>query len=95
MFPDRHYVPKPLTGTARRKSRQWRTKAVKGKVSVVRRNVMRKKMGTDPRMSRGAIAALDLPFLVQPIDFLGLIDDVFAKQLNVGFAHMTVARAGG
>ena len=68
---------------------------MKGKVSVVRRNVMGKKRGTDPRMSRRAIAALDLPFLVQPIDFFSLIDDVFAKQLNVGFAHMNVARAGG
>ena len=78
LFPDRHYVPKPLTGTARRKSRRWRTKAVKGKVSVVRRNVMRKKMGTDPRMSRGAIAALDLPFLVESVNFFDLIDDFSA-----------------
>ena len=37
---------------------------MKGKVSVVRRNVMAKKRGSDPRMSRRAIAALDLPFLV-------------------------------
>ena len=44
-------------------------------------------------MSRRAIAAFDLPFLVEPIDFLCLIDDVFAKQLNVGLAHMNVARA--
>ena len=45
-------------------------------------------------MSRRAITALDLPFLVEPIDFLCLSDDVLAKQLDVGLAHMNVARAG-
>lgn len=45
-------------------------------------------------MSAGAIAALDLPFIVESIHFFGLVHDIITQQLPIGVTNMNEARTG-
>ncbi len=47
---------------------------------------------TNPRMSAGAVAPLDLPFLVESVNLSDMVDDILAQQLAVGFADINEAR---
>ena len=80
----------PLTNSETRGHRRLQTRAV---VPSSRQKLSRlSNKWTNPRKPTGTVATLDLPFLVESVNFFDLIDDFSAQQLAIGFANMNETR---